>query len=120
MARPIAQCLPDEAPRVGSPFVTSGLENAQDAINEAIGLVTNVDRPFILFARCRHAPYDDRARSAQTVIGREARAQMLDRPENYRTRFWPGRWWFERQSAFSIICGDPGVELIGVEAAVTH
>ena len=59
--------------------VTSGSKTLKDAVNEAMrDWVTNVDNTFYIFGTVAGPhPYPAMVRDFQTVIGREARAQML-------------------------------------------
>ena len=61
--------------------VTSGSKTLKDAINEAIrDWVTNVRTTFYIFGTAAGMhPYPMIVRDLQSVIGREARAQMLER-----------------------------------------
>jgi tryptophan synthase beta chain len=60
--------------------VTSGSKTLKDAINEAIrDWVTNVDTTFYIFGTVAGMhPYPKMVRDFQSVIGREARQQILD------------------------------------------
>lgn len=60
--------------------VTSGSKTLKDAMNEALrDWVTNVDNTFYIIGTVAGpAPYPELVRDFQSVIGREARAQMLD------------------------------------------
>ena len=61
--------------------VTSGSRTLKDAINEAIrDWMTNVENTFYLFGTAAGPhPYPTIVRDFQSVIGREARAQILDK-----------------------------------------
>ncbi len=61
--------------------VTSGSRTLKDAMNEAMrDWVTNIDNTFYIIGTVAGPhPYPMLVRDFQTVIGREARAQMLDR-----------------------------------------
>ncbi len=61
--------------------VTSGSRTLKDALNEAMrDWVTNVDNTFYIIGTVAGPhPYPMMVRDFQTVIGREARAQMLER-----------------------------------------
>jgi tryptophan synthase beta chain len=100
--------------------VTSGTRTLKDATTEAIrDWVTNVeDTHYIIGSVVGPAPYPRMVREFQAVIGREARAQMLERagglPDTVVACVGGG------SNAMGIFAGfvdDPGVELIGVEAA---
>ena len=60
--------------------VTSGSKTLKDAMNEALrDWVTNVDNTFYIIGTVAGpAPYPELVRDFQCVIGREARAQMLE------------------------------------------
>lgn len=60
--------------------VTSGSRTLKDAMNEALrDWVTNVDNTFYIIGTVAGpAPYPQMVRDFQSVIGREARAQMLE------------------------------------------
>ena len=60
--------------------VTSGSKTLKDAMNEALrDWVTNVDDTFYIIGTVAGpAPYPEMVRDFQSVIGREARAQMLE------------------------------------------
>ncbi|HUQ83927.1 MAG TPA: tryptophan synthase subunit beta [Gemmatimonadaceae bacterium] len=100
--------------------VTSGTRTLKDATTEAIrDWVTNVeDTHYIIGSVVGPAPYPRMVREFQAVIGREARAQMLERsgglPDTVVACVGGG------SNAMGIFAGfvdDPGVELVGVEAA---
>ena len=61
-------------------MVTSGSQTLKDAMNEALrDWVTHVDHTFYIIGTVAGpAPYPQLVRDFQSVIGREARAQMLD------------------------------------------
>ena len=100
--------------------VTSGTRTLKDATTEAIrDWVTNVeDTHYIIGSVVGPAPYPRMVREFQAVIGREARAQMLERtgglPASVVACVGGG------SNAMGIFAGfvdDPQVELVGVEAA---
>jgi tryptophan synthase beta chain len=100
--------------------VTSGTRTLKDATSEAIrDWVTNVaDTHYIIGSVVGPAPYPRIVRHFQSVIGREAREQMLDRtgrlPRTVVACVGGG------SNAIGIFAGfidDGDVELVGVEAA---
>jgi tryptophan synthase beta chain len=100
--------------------VTSGTRTLKDATTEAIrDWVTNVeDTHYIIGSVVGPAPYPRMVREFQAVIGRESRAQMIERagglPHTVVACVGGG------SNAMGIFAGfvdDAGVELIGVEAA---
>jgi tryptophan synthase beta chain len=100
--------------------VTSGTRTLKDATTEAIrDWVTNVeDTHYIIGSVVGPAPYPRMVREFQAVIGREARAQMLEQtgglPDTVVACVGGG------SNAIGIFAGfvdDERVELIGVEAA---
>jgi tryptophan synthase beta chain len=100
--------------------VTSGTRTLKDATTEAIrDWVTNVrDSHYIIGSVVGPAPYPRLVRDFQAIIGREARAQMLERagrlPRSVLACVGGG------SNAMGIFAGftdDPAVELVGVEAA---
>jgi len=99
--------------------VTSGTQTLKDAINEAIrDWVTNVrDTHYLLGSALGPHPYPTIVREFQSVIGREAREQMMmdagRLPDTVIACVGGG------SNAIGIFSGfvkDSGVELIGVEA----
>ena len=100
--------------------VTSGTRTLKDATTEAIrDWVTNVeDTHYIIGSVVGPAPYPRMVREFQAVIGREARAQMLERtgalPACVVACVGGGS---NAMGVFAGFIDDPGVELIGVEAA---
>ncbi len=100
--------------------VSSGTRTLKDATTEAIrDWVTNVnDTYYIIGSVVGPAPYPRMVRDFQSVIGREARAQMLERagrlPKTVVACVGGGS---NAMGAFHAFVGDAGVELIGVEAA---
>ncbi len=100
--------------------VTSGTRTLKDATSEAIrDWVTNVeDSHYIIGSVVGPAPYPRMVREFQAAIGREARAQMLERtgrlPKTVVACVGGG------SNAMGIFAGfvdDAAVELVGVEAA---
>ncbi|PWH15249.1 MAG: tryptophan synthase subunit beta [Anaerolineae bacterium] len=100
--------------------VTSGTQTLKDAINEAIrDWVTNVRTThYLLGSALGPHPYPTIVREFQSVIGREARAQMLREigrlPDTVIACVGGGS---NAIGIFSAFLDDPEVELIGVEAA---
>jgi tryptophan synthase beta chain len=100
--------------------VSSGTRTLKDATNEAIrDWVTNVsDTHYVIGSVVGPAPFPVIVRDFQAVIGREARAQMLE-----RTGALPGTVMAcvgGGSNAMGIFHGfldDPEVSLVGVEAA---
>jgi tryptophan synthase beta chain len=99
--------------------VTSGTQTLKDAINEAIrDWVTNVrDTHYLLGSALGPHPYPTMVREFQSVIGREARAQMLLEtgrlPDTVIACVGGGS---NAIGIFSGFTNDEQVELIGVEA----
>jgi tryptophan synthase beta chain len=100
--------------------VQFGTRTLKEATSEAIrDWITNVETTHYLIGSCvGPAPYPEIVRELQAVIGREARAQILDvegrLPEVVIACVGGG------SNAIGIFAGfldDPGVRLIGVEAA---
>ncbi|MGI8843097.1 MAG: tryptophan synthase subunit beta [Gemmatimonadaceae bacterium] len=100
--------------------VTSGTRTLKDATTEAIrDWVTNVeDSHYIIGSVVGPAPYPEMVRTFQSVIGTEAREQMLDRtgrlPASVIACVGGGS---NAIGIFHAFRDDLGVELIGVEAA---
>src|SRR5579871_6658192 len=100
--------------------VWSGSRTLKDATTEAIrDWVTNVnDSHYIIGSVVGPAPYPRMVRAFQSVIGREARAQMLERaghlPSTVVACVGGGS---NAIGIFSGFVDDPAVELVGVEAA---
>ena len=100
--------------------VSSGTRTLKDATTEAIrDWVTNVnDTYYIIGSVVGPAPYPRMVRDFQSVIGREARAQMLERagrlPKTVVACVGGGS---NAMGAFAGFMSDADVELIGVEAA---
>ena len=100
--------------------VSSGTKTLKDATTEAIrDWVTNVnDTYYIIGSVVGPAPYPRMVRDFQAVIGREARAQMLERagrlPKTVVACVGGGS---NAMGAFHAFVDDEDVELVGVEAA---
>ncbi|HEY0529340.1 MAG TPA: tryptophan synthase subunit beta [Gemmatimonadaceae bacterium] len=100
--------------------VTSGTRTLKDATSEAIrDWVTNVnDSYYIIGSVVGPAPYPRMVRDLQAVIGREARAQLLERegrlPTSVVACVGGGS---NAMGIFHPFVDDAGVELVGVEAA---
>ena len=100
--------------------VTGGTRTLKDATSEAIrDWVTNVnDTHYIIGSVVGPAPYPRMVRDFQAIIGVEARAQVIERtgalPKSVVACVGGGS---NAMGAFHAFVGDPGVELIGVEAA---
>jgi tryptophan synthase beta chain len=100
--------------------VEAGARTLKEATSEAIrDWVTNVGSThYIIGSAVGPAPYPAIVRTLQQVIGEEARAQLLERRERL-----PGRvvacvgGGSNAIGTFTAFLDDPGVELIGVEAA---
>jgi tryptophan synthase beta chain len=99
--------------------VTTGTRTLKDAINEAIrDWVTNIRTTYYIFGSVVGPhPYPTMVRDFQSVIGREARQQLLDRlgrlPDCVVACVGGGS---NAIGIFHAFVDDPGVELIGVEA----
>ncbi len=100
--------------------VTSGTATLKDAMNEALrDWVTNVmDTFYIIGTAAGPHPYPMLVRDFQSVIGREAREQMLDRegrlPDSLVACIGGGS---NAIGLFHPFLDDPGVAMYGVEAA---
>ena len=99
--------------------VTSGSRTLKDAINEAIrDWVTNVDSThYLIGSVVGPHPYPMIVRDFQALIGREARAQMLEATGNlpdYAIACVGGG--SNAMGLFYEFIGDAGVKLVGVEA----
>lgn len=99
--------------------VDSGSRTLKDAINEAIrDWVTNVaDTYYLLGSALGPHPYPTMVRDFQSIIGREARRQILEQtgrlPEQCIACVGGGS---NAIGLFHAFRGDPGVRLVGVEA----
>jgi len=100
--------------------VTAGTRTLKDATSEAIRdwVSTCTDSHYIIGSVVGPAPYPRMVRDFQAIIGREARAQMLERagrlPRSVIACVGGGS---NAMGIFHAFTGDAGVELIGVEAA---
>jgi len=100
--------------------VTSGTRTLKDATSEAIrDWVTNVeDSYYIIGSVVGPAPYPRMVREFQSIIGREARAQMLDvagrLPTTVVACIGGGS---NAMGTFHAFVEDESVELVGIEAA---
>ena len=100
--------------------VSSGSRTLKDAMNEALrDWVTNVEDTFYIIGTVAGPhPYPEMVRDFQSVIGREARAQMLERegrlPDTLIACIGGGS---NAMGLFHPFLDDDGVELVGVEAA---
>ncbi|HTJ23625.1 MAG TPA: tryptophan synthase subunit beta [Gemmatimonadaceae bacterium] len=100
--------------------VSSGTRTLKDATTEAIrDWVTNVhDTYYIIGSVVGPAPYPRMVRDFQSVIGREARTQILEAtgrlPKTVVACVGGGS---NAIGTFHAFVGDAGVELVGVEAA---
>jgi tryptophan synthase beta chain len=100
--------------------VTSGTKTLKDATNEALrDWVTNVTTThYIIGSVVGPDPFPRIVRDFQSVIGREARAQVLERggrlPRTVVACVGGGS---NAMGIFSAFLDDPDVELVGVEAA---
>jgi len=100
--------------------VTSGTRTLKDATTEAIrDWVTNVrDSHYIIGSVVGPAPYPRMVREFQAIMGRETRAQLLESagvlPRTVIACVGGGS---NAAGIFAGFVDDPGVELVGVEAA---
>jgi tryptophan synthase beta chain len=100
--------------------VTSGARTLKDAMNEALrDWVANVhDTFYIIGTAAGPHPYPELVRDFQSVIGREARAQMLSRtgrlPDLLVAAIGGGS---NAIGLFHPFLDDPDVKMLGVEAA---
>lgn len=100
--------------------VSSGTGTLKDAMNEALrDWVTNVENTFYCIGTAAGPhPYPEMVRDFQSVIGREARAQILERegrlPDAVMACIGGGS---NAIGLFHPFIDDEGVRLIGVEAA---
>jgi len=100
--------------------VTSGTRTLKDATNEALrDWVTNVTTThYIIGSVVGPDPFPRLVRDFQSVIGREARAQVLERTKRLpRTVVACVGGGSNAIGIFTAFLEDPGVELVGVEAA---
>jgi tryptophan synthase beta chain len=99
--------------------VKDGSRTLKDAINEAFrDWVSNMDDThYVLGTACGPHPFPEMVTYFQSIIGQEARQQLLD-----RTGLLPKRVYAcvgggsNAMGIFSGFLDDPGVELVGVEA----
>ncbi len=100
--------------------VTAGTRTLKDATSEAIRdwVATCEDSHYIIGSVVGPAPYPRMVRDFQAIIGREARAQMLQRagrlPNVVVACVGGGS---NAMGIFHAFVGDPSVRLVGVEAA---
>ena len=100
--------------------VTSGAATLKDAMNEALrDWVANVhDTFYIIGTAAGPHPYPELVRDFQSVIGKEARAQMLDRigrlPDLLVAAIGGGS---NAMGLFHPFLDDPDVRMLGIEAA---
>ena len=100
--------------------VTSGAATLKDAMNEALRhWVAHVDDTFYIIGTAAGPhPYPELVRDFQSVIGKEARAQLLERtgklPDLLLAAVGGGS---NAIGLFHPFLDDPDVEMIGVEAA---
>ena len=100
--------------------VESGTRTLKDATNEALRdwVATVADTHYIIGSVVGPAPYPRLVRDLQAVIGRETREQVLERegrlPAAVIACVGGGS---NAMGIFHAFVGEPGVELIGVEAA---
>ncbi len=100
--------------------VTAGTRTLKDATSEAIRdwVSSCTHSHYIIGSVVGPAPYPRMVRDFQAIIGREARAQMLERagrlPTSVVACVGGGS---NAMGIFHAFVGDPSVELVGVEAA---
>ncbi|HEY2375392.1 MAG TPA: tryptophan synthase subunit beta [Gemmatimonadaceae bacterium] len=100
--------------------VTSGTRTLKDATSEAIRdwVATVVDSHYVIGSVVGPAPYPRMVRDFQSVIGREARQQILAQagalPTTVIACVGGGS---NAMGVFHAFIDDPGVQLVGVEAA---
>ncbi|MCE5217935.1 tryptophan synthase subunit beta, partial [bacterium] len=100
--------------------VSSGSGTLADALDEAMrDWIENVDDTFyIIGSVCGPHPYPTMVRDFQSVIGKEARQQCLEKEGRLPTKvFACVGGGSNAMGIFHDFLGDEGVELIGVEAA---
>ncbi|HWA73410.1 MAG TPA: tryptophan synthase subunit beta [Polyangiaceae bacterium] len=99
--------------------VTEGSRTLKDAINEAFrDWVTNMDTThYVLGTACGPHPFPEMVSWFQSIVGKEAKEQMLAREGRLPNRVYAcvggGS---NAMGIFSGFLGDPEVELVGVEA----
>jgi tryptophan synthase beta chain len=98
--------------------VTDGTRILKDAINEAFrDWVTNMDTThYVLGTACGPHPFPEMVSWFQSIVGKEARRQMLESEGRCPTGSLPA--WGAGSNAMGIFSGffDDPVELVGVEA----
>ncbi|MEO6598329.1 MAG: tryptophan synthase subunit beta [Polyangiaceae bacterium] len=100
--------------------VKEGSRTLKDAINEAFrDWVSNMDDThYVLGTACGPHPFPEMVTYFQSIIGQEARVQILERTGKLPKRVYAcvggGS---NAMGIFSGFLDDPGVELVGVEAA---
>jgi tryptophan synthase beta chain len=100
--------------------VTDGTRILKDAINEAFrDWVTNMETThYVLGTACGPHPFPEMVTYFQSIIGKEARKQILEREGRLPARVYAcvggGS---NAMGLFSGFLSDPGVECVGVEAA---
>ncbi|MCE9599781.1 MAG: tryptophan synthase subunit beta [Spirochaetia bacterium] len=100
--------------------VTEGSRTLKDAINEAFrDWVNNMDTThYVLGTACGPHPFPEMVQYFQSIIGKEARRQILETPGKLPDRvFACVGGGSNALGLFSGFLNDPGVELVGVEAA---
>ncbi len=101
--------------------VTSGAGTLKDAMNEALrDWVTNVENTFYIIGTAAGPhPYPAMVRDFQSVIGRETRAQMMERegrlPDSLVACIGGGS---NALGLFHPFLDDENIRIIGVEAGV--
>ena len=99
--------------------VRDGSRTLKDAINEAFrDWVTNMDTTHYVFGTaCGPAPFPELVSWLQSIIGQEAREQILARHGRLPARVYACVGGGSNSlGLFSGFLGEPGVELVGVEA----
>jgi tryptophan synthase beta chain len=102
--------------------VESGTRTLKDATNEALRdwVATVADTHYIIGSVVGPAPYPRLVHGMQSVIGREAREQILERERRLPVAVVACVGGGSNAiGIFSGFVGEPGVELVGVEAAGT-
>jgi tryptophan synthase beta chain len=99
--------------------VTDGSQTLKDAINEALrDWATNMDTThYVLGTVCGPHPFPEMVSFFQSVIGQEAREQILEQTGRLPSRIFACVGGGSNAlGMFSGFLGDEGVELVGVEA----
>lgn len=99
--------------------VRDGTRILKDAINEAFrDWVTNMDSThYVLGTACGPHPFPEMVSYFQSIVGKEARRQILDREGRLPTRVYACVGGGSNAlGVFSGFLDDPAVELVGVEA----